>query len=150
MTVIKETIDISRSPAEVFSYVTDPTHLPEWQESAVAVRRIGDTPLAVGSKVAVTRRIGRREFTSTMQFIEWDPPKHWHVHGIDGPVRGDVQGTIEPLGDGERSRLTLSLHFEGFGIGRALVPLMVRPYVRKEMPRSERTLKGILESDAAF
>ncbi|MFE1907011.1 SRPBCC family protein [Streptomyces gardneri] len=149
MAAITETIDISRSPADVFSYVTDPTHLPEWQESAVSVRRLGEAPLAVGSKVAVTRRLGRREFTSTMQVIELEAPKHWHVHGIDGPVRGDVQGTIEPLDDGERSRLTLSLDFEGHGIGKALVPLVVRPHVRKEMPKDERTLKGILESGAA-
>ncbi|MER5207514.1 SRPBCC family protein [Streptomyces sp. NPDC002825] len=146
MPAITETIDIARTPADVFSYVTDPTHLPEWQESAVSVRKIGDTPLAVGSKVAVTRRLGKREFTSTMQVIELEPPRHWHVHGIDGPVRGDVQGTIEPLDDGERSRLTLSLDFEGHGIGMALVPLVVRPHARKEMPRDERALKGILES----
>ncbi|MEU7072079.1 SRPBCC family protein [Streptomyces narbonensis] len=148
MAAITETIDISRSPEEVFSYVTDPNHLPAWQESAVSVRRLGDEPFAVGSKVAVTRRLGRRDFTTTMQVIELDPPRRWHIHGIDGPVRGDVQGTIEPLGDGERSRLTLSLDFEGHGIGKALVPLVVRPHVRKEMPKDERTLKGILESGA--
>ncbi|MDV9188726.1 SRPBCC family protein [Streptomyces sp. SR27] len=148
MPVITETIDISRRPTEVFSYVTDPEHLPEWQESAVSVRRIGNEPLAVGSKVAVTRRLGRRVVTSTMQVIELDPPRSWHVHGIDGPVRGDIRGTIMPLEDGERSRVTLSLDFEGHGIGKALVPLVVRPHVRKEMPRDERTLKGILESGA--
>ncbi|MFI0923988.1 SRPBCC family protein [Streptomyces sp. NPDC021012] len=149
MSAITESIDISRTPAEVFSYATDPAHLPEWQESAVSVRAIGDAPLTVGSKAAVTRRLGKREFTTTMQVIELEPPRHWHVHGIDGPVRGDVQGTIEPLDDGERSRLTLSLDFEGHGIGKALVPLVVRPHVRKEMPRDELTLKNILESGAA-
>ncbi|MCX5230651.1 SRPBCC family protein [Streptomyces sp. NPDC006553] len=146
MPAIKESIDISRTPADVFSYVTDPTHLPQWQESAVSVRRLGSEPFAVGSKVAVTRRLGRREFTSTMEVVELDPPHRWHVHGIDGPVRGDIRGTIEPLDDGERSRVTLSLDFEGHGIGKALVPLVVRPHVRKEMPKDERTLKGILES----
>ncbi|WP_306327041.1 SRPBCC family protein [Streptomyces venezuelae] len=149
MPVITETIDISRRPAEVFSYVTDPTHLPEWQESAVSVRKMGSEPVATGSKVAVTRRLGRREFTSTMQFVELDPPRHWHVHGIDGPVRADVRGTIEPLDGGERSRVTLSLDFEGHGVGKAAVPLLVRPHARKEMPKDERTLKGILESGAA-
>ncbi|MEU3749858.1 MULTISPECIES: SRPBCC family protein [Streptomyces] len=149
MPAIKETIDISRTPADVFSYVTDPIHLPEWQESAVSVRRLDDEPLAVGSKIAVTRRLGRREFTLTMQVIELQPPRYWHLHGINGPVRGDVQGTIEPLDDAERSRLTLSLDFEGHGIGKALVPLVVRPHVRKEIPRDERILKGLLESGVA-
>lgn len=59
-----------------------------------------------------------------------------------------MKGTIEPLGDGERSRLTMSLDFETHGIGRVLVPLVVRPHVRKEMPRNEQTLKRLLEGSA--
>ncbi|MFJ5833537.1 SRPBCC family protein [Streptomyces sp. NPDC093089] len=45
MAAITESIDISRAPADVFGYVTDPTHLPEWQESAVSVRRRRGRPL---------------------------------------------------------------------------------------------------------
>ncbi|MFD7320427.1 SRPBCC family protein [Streptomyces sp. NPDC059875] len=148
MSAIKESIDISRSPEEVFTYVTDPTHLPDWQDSAVSVRLLGSEPIGVGAKVAVTRQIGRRQMVTIMQVIDLDPPRSWHIHGIDGPVRGDVQGTIEPIDDGEHSRLTLSIDFEGHGIGKALVPLVVRPHVRKEMPRDEQTLKGILEAGA--
>lgn len=148
MSAIKETIDISRPPEDVFSYVTDSSHLPEWQENTVSVRPVGDAPLAVGSRAVVTRRIGRREIPMTVEVTELDPPRSWHVRGVDGPVRGDVKGTIEPLGDGERSRLTLSLDFEAHGIGKLLVPLVVRPHVRKEMPRNEQKLKGVLERSA--
>ncbi|GGT59967.1 hypothetical protein GCM10014713_61800 [Streptomyces purpureus] len=149
MSEIRETIDISRRPEEVFSYVTDPSHLPEWQESAVSAQPLGDTPMAVGSKVAVTRRVGKREFPMTMQITEMDPPRYWHMKGIDGPVRGDVRGTIEPLEGGTRSRLTLALDFESHGIGKVLVPLVVRPHARKEMPKNEQRLKGLLERTAA-
>ncbi|MFE3763494.1 SRPBCC family protein [Streptomyces sp. NPDC059104] len=149
MSAIRETIDISRSPAEVYSYVTDPTHLPEWQDSAVSVHPLGDMPVHVGSRVEITRRIGKREFPTTIEFLELDPPRSWHLHGIDGPVRPDVRGTIEPLGDGRRSRVTLAMDFEGHGVGRALVPLLVRPYARKEMPRGEEKLKHMLEHPAA-
>lgn len=145
MSRINASVDISRPPEDVFAYVTDPSHLPEWQESAVAVRRTAGTLGAVGQQVAVTRRMGRRDFDMTMEMTQLDPPRSWHVHGVDGPVRGDVQGTIEPLDGGARSRLTLSLDFEGHGIGKALVPLVVKPRARKEMARDEQTLKGILE-----
>jgi len=37
MAPIVESIEISRSPEDVFPYVTDPSHLPEWQESVVSV-----------------------------------------------------------------------------------------------------------------
>ncbi|MCX4528920.1 MULTISPECIES: SRPBCC family protein [unclassified Streptomyces] len=145
MSAIRESIEISRSPQDVYAYVTDPSHLPEWQDSAVSARPLDGAPLHLGSKVALTRRIGRRRFPMTMQVTEFDPPRSWRLHGLDGPVRGDVRGTIEPLDGGRRSRVTLDLDFEAHGIGRALVPLVVRPYARKEMPRNEEKLKHLLE-----
>ncbi|MCX4716984.1 SRPBCC family protein [Streptomyces virginiae] len=146
MSAMRKSIDIDRRPEDVYSYLTDPTHLPEWQDSAVSAVPIGDLPVHVGSRILVTRQIGRRRVPTTMEFVELDPPRSWHVHGIDGPVRPDVRGTIEPLDGGTRSRVTLDVDFEGHGVGRALVPLVVRPMVRKEMPRGEEKLKHLLET----
>jgi uncharacterized protein YndB with AHSA1/START domain len=150
MAPIVESIEISRRPEDVFSYVTDPSRLPEWQESVVSVRREGegDAPVAVGSRVVVTRRVGRREVAMTTELTELNPPSGWAGRGIDGPVRGIVKGTIEPLGDGERSRLTIALDFEGHGIGKLLVPLVVRRQAQAEMPRNQQKLKQRLESSA--
>ncbi|MFD9335414.1 SRPBCC family protein [Streptomyces sp. NPDC060028] len=149
MSAISNSIDIDRRPEDVFAYVTDPTHLPEWQDSAVSAVPVGDLPVHVGSRVLVTRQIGKRTMPSTVEFTELDPPRSWHLHGVDGPVRPDVRGRIEPLDNGTRSRVTLSVDFEGHGMGRGLVPLMVKPMVRKEMPRSEEKLKHLLEHSAA-
>ncbi|MFB6823607.1 SRPBCC family protein [Streptomyces virginiae] len=146
MSAMRKSIDIDRRPEDVYSYLTDPTHLPEWQDSALSAVPIGDLPVHVGSRILVTRRIGRRRVPTTMEFVELDPPRSWHVHGIDGPVRPDVRGTVEPLDGGTRSRVTLDVDFEGHGVGRALVPLVVRPMVRKEMPRGEAKLKHLLET----
>ncbi|MFD4245523.1 SRPBCC family protein [Streptomyces sp. NPDC058525] len=149
MSAISNSIDIDRTPEDVYAYVTDPTHLPEWQDTAVSAVPLGDLPVHIGSRVLVTRQIGRRRVPTTMEYTELDPPRSWHVHGIDGPVRPDLRGYIEPLDDGTRSRVTLSLDFEGHGMGRALVPLAVKPLVRKEMPRSEEKLKHLLEHSAS-
>ncbi len=146
MAPIVNSIEISRRPDDVFSYLTDPSHVPDWQESAVSAR--GDTPLTVGSRVVVTRRVGRTERTMTNEVTELDPPKSWSLRGIDGPVRGNVKGTVEPLADGERSRVTLELDFEGHGIGKLLVPLVVRRQAQAEMPRNMQKLKDRLESGA--
>jgi len=148
MAPIVESIEISRRPEDVFSYVTDPSRLSEWQESVVSVRREGDAALAVGSRVVVTRRVGRRELAMTTELTELNPPSSWAVRGIDGPIRGIVEGTIEPLGDGDRSRVTIALDFEAHGIGKLLVPLVVRRQARTEMPRNQQKLKERLESGA--
>ncbi|MFJ6792841.1 SRPBCC family protein [Streptomyces sp. NPDC091268] len=149
MSTISNSIDIDRRPEEVFAYITDPTHLPEWQDSAVSAVPMGDLPVHTGSRVVVTRQIGKRRIPSTMEYTELDPPRSWHLHGVDGPVRPEVQGRIEPLDDGTRSRVTLSVDLEGRGMGRGLVPLVVKPMIRKEMPRSEEKLKHLLEHPAA-
>jgi uncharacterized protein YndB with AHSA1/START domain len=148
MTPIVESIEISRRPEEVFSYVTDPSRLPEWQESVVSVRRKESGPITVGSRAVMTRRIGRRERAMTAELVELNPPRSWAVRGVDGPVRGNVKGTIEPLEDGGRSRVTIELDFEGHAIGKLLVPLVVRRQAQKEVPRNQQKLKERLESGA--
>jgi hypothetical protein len=48
MAPIVASIEISRSPEDVFAYVTDPSHLPEWQGGVVRAERVGEGPVAVG------------------------------------------------------------------------------------------------------
>ena len=148
MAPIVSSVEIARRPEDVFSYVTDPSRLAEWQESLVSARAEGGGPPAVGSKVITTRRVGRSERTMTMEMTEISPSRSWAVRGIDGPVRGIVKGTVEPLDDGARSRVTIELELVGYGIGKLLVPLVVRSQARKEMPTNLRNLKERLESGA--
>ena len=141
-------IEIARPPEEVFAYATDPSRLAEWQESVVSTRIEGSGPPAVGSRVVVTRRIGRGERAMTAEMTELNPPRSWGVRGVDGPVRGNVKGTIDPLDDSARSRVTIELDLQGHGLGKLLVPLVVRRQAQKEMPTNLRNLKERLESGA--
>jgi uncharacterized protein YndB with AHSA1/START domain len=149
MAPIVSSVEIARRPEEVFSYMTDTARLPEWQESLVSARAEGGDPRAVGSKVTQTRRVGRGERTMTMETTEVNPPRSWAARGIDGPVRPIVKGAIDPVDGGARSRVTIELDFEGHGIGKLLVPLMVRREAKNELPRNTRQLKERLEGGAA-
>ncbi len=144
MAPIVASIEIARRPEDVFAYVMDPARLPEWQESLLSTRTEGSGPPTVGSRLIQTRRVGRSERMMTSELTELDPPRSWAARGIDGPVRARVKGTVEPL-DGERSRVTLELDFEGHGIGKLLVPLVVRRQARAETPTNMRSLKERLE-----
>jgi len=145
MAPIVVSVEISKPPADVFAYVTDPSRLPEWQASAVKVQT-DDAPTKVGSRVVVTRKAGPREMDMTVEIDDYNPPTSWGVRGVDGPVRGNVKGRIEPLDNGDRSRVTINLEFEGHGIGKLLVPLIVRRQAQKEMPQNVQTLKQRLEA----
>jgi uncharacterized protein YndB with AHSA1/START domain len=144
---IINSIEIARSPEQVFAYVTDPSRLAEWQESVVGARIEESGPPGGGSRVTLTRRIGRGERTMTSE-VTVSPSRSWAVRGVDGPVRGMVKGSVEPLDDNARSRVTIELDFEGNGIGKLLVPLLVRRQAQKELPTNLRNLKERLESGA--
>jgi uncharacterized protein YndB with AHSA1/START domain len=144
MAAIVESIDISRRPEDVFSYATDFSHFPEWQGGVVSARPGGDGPLAVGSKAVVTRRVGPRTAARTEEITELNPPRSWAVRGRGGPLIAIAKGTVEPLADGERSRVAIAIDFEAHGIGKLLLPL-VRRQARKQLPKNEQQLKEVLE-----
>jgi len=55
-----------------------------------------------------------------------------------------VDVSVEPLSE-DRSRLSIAIDFEGHGIGKLLVPLVVRREAQKEMPANLAMLKQRLE-----
>ena len=147
MAPMVHSVEIDRSRADVFAYVTDPARFPEWQEAVVRASRQGSGPLEQGSRISLTRRMGKREQTMTSELTEYTPPESYAFRVVDGPVRALGKGRFEALGD-ERTRFTFELDFEGHGLGKLLVPLFVRRSAAKELPESHANLKRKLESGA--
>jgi uncharacterized protein YndB with AHSA1/START domain len=146
MAPLSTTIEVARPPEQVFAYVTDPTRFVEWQHGVVGGHMDRDGPLGVGDKCLTTRRIGGAERSVASQITHVDPPREWGVRAIDGPIRATVDVTVTPLNEGQRSRVTIELDFTGHGIGKLLVPLVVRRSALKEMPANLERLKQRLES----
>ena len=144
MAPIVTTIDVDRPAEDVFAYSIDPTHFAEWQQGVLDGRLDPPDNPTAGTRCYTTRRIGGANRTSTSVIDHINPPKAWGVRGTDGPIRAIVDLTVEPL-SADRSRLTISVDFTGHGIGKLLVPLVVRREAAKEMPSNLATLKRRLE-----
>ncbi|MGH9030435.1 MAG: SRPBCC family protein [Acidimicrobiales bacterium] len=144
MSAITVSTEVNRSASDVFGYATDPSRFSEWQKGLVDGHLEGTSAPTVGTKCLTTRRIGFSNRRVTSELTHIDPPKTWGVRGIDGPIRATVDLTVEPLADA-RSRLTIAVSFEGRGIGRVLVPLVVQRQAIQEMPDNLAALKTQLE-----
>ena len=96
----------------------------------------------------MTRRMGKREQTFTTELTGWNPPRSYAFRGIDGPVRPIGKGTLEPIGEASSTRFTFSIDFEGHGLGKLLVPLVVKRQAKKEIVQSHEALKNRLESSS--
>ena len=145
MAPIVDTVEIARSPQEVFAYLDDLRRHGEWQAQIVEVTSGSDGPTRVGSRATEKRRVpgGPREFT--YEIVEHDPPRAVSFRVIDGPVRPVGTVRVEPLDEGARSRLTLELDFEGHGLGKLLAPLARRD-ARGHVPQDQIRLKERLEA----
>jgi len=146
MTAIVESIEIECPPGDVFEYATDLSRYPEWQRGVGSARLQGNGPIKAGSRAVMTRRVGPRMVEYIEEMAELNPPRSWTVRSVGGlPVTAIAQCAIEPLDGGERSRIALSLDFKAHGIGRLLLPLVVRRQARKTLAEDARELKKILE-----
>jgi uncharacterized membrane protein len=143
---IRESIEISRSPEDVFAYIDDLATHGEWQEQVVSAKVAPDGPTKVGTRSTEVRRIGGREQEMTYEVTEHSPPQVFAFRGVDGSIRAIGRATVEPLDDGARSRVTLDLDFEGHGMGKLMLP-MVRSQAGKQVHKDQARLKQRLESD---
>ena len=144
MPPITASIEVDRSAEEVFAYATDPRRFSEWQKGVVGGQMDRPGAPQVGDRCLTTRRIGLVDRPVASELIRFDPPHLWGVRGVDGPIRAIVDVTVEPRSD-TSAHLTITLDFEGHGIGRLLVPLVVERQAKREMPVNLAALKGHLE-----
>lgn len=142
--MIRSSIDIDRSPSDVFAYVEELDRHGEWQDAIISARKEPPGPTRLGTHNFEMRRIpgGPREIES--EIVEYEPPRRIAARGLNGPVRATIVITIEPLDGGSRSRFTLELTLVGRGIGK-LFAVLARRSARREVPRDQVRLKGILE-----
>jgi Polyketide cyclase / dehydrase and lipid transport len=97
--------------------------------------------LPAGSRAAALRRSDG----PSLEVTEHDPPRKVSFRGTAGPVRPVTAVTVEPVGDGSRSRVSLELDLQGHGFGKLVAPFARRQAAREVQQDHER-LKERLEA----
>jgi hypothetical protein len=147
MAPITASIEIARRPEEVFAYLGYLSRHGEWQEQIVTAQKHGDEPTKVGTQSTERRHMGPRVQSTTYEVTEYDSPRAFAFHGLDGPVRVVGRVTLDPVRDGAGTKVSLVLDFEGRGFGKLIVPV-ARMQTRKQVPKDQQRLKERLESGA--
>jgi uncharacterized protein YndB with AHSA1/START domain len=145
--VITKSIEINRRPEEVFAYLDQPERHGEWQPEVVSTTIETEGPVGVGTRVKEMRKMGGREQDSSYEITEHDPPSKTSFRGIGGAVRPEGTVTVESIGDGSSSRVTLDFDLVGYGFGKLIVPL-ARRQAAKTIEGNQQLLKKKLESGA--
>jgi carbon monoxide dehydrogenase subunit G len=127
------TIEIARTPEDVFAYLTDVSHLPAWQSGVrSATERDG--------RIAESRSLLGRDFDTSLEIVASEAPRIFTLRALDGPVPFTVRHELEPTDGGTRLTVTAEGDVPGFAAG--LLARGAERQFRKDFDR----LKQILES----
>ena len=92
MRKIHKSIQIERSPEEVFAFATDPANTPRWLKGVTQLEVRGGGPVKLGSVLHETRRMKGREISADIEVTEhggpaegFDPP---YVHAASSQAAG--------------------------------------------------------------
>ena len=138
---MEHTVTVNRPAEEVFDYLADVRHLPEWQDGVVEVRSDGE-PRAGSRFVEVRSFLGKR-IESTIEIVAYEPSTLFTIKVIQGPIPFEVRHTIEPEGSGTR------VHVVGEGEPGGFFKLaegLVTRQVQKAAEKDFAQLKQVLEA----
>jgi carbon monoxide dehydrogenase subunit G len=127
------TIEIARPPEEVYAYLTDVSHVPEWQ-AGVKSAELRD------GRIEESRSLFGRELHTKLEIVEQEEPTLFTLRALDSPVPFTVRHELEPADGGTRLTVTADGDVPGFAAG--LLARRAEKHFRKDFDR----LKEILES----
>lgn len=140
---IAETFVVAAGPEIVFDYMVNPSNLAEWQTSKTSVEQLTPGPPGLGTRIRerTKPRVGK-EFEQIVEFTDFDRPRRFHVHIVQGPYPIDGTWTFAPHDQG--TTVSFAADGELDGAMRYLEPV-VRLLLAREFAGYHRNLRRNLE-----
>lgn len=129
--------EISRSPDQVFAYLTDPAALPAWQGTDEVIQ-LTPGPVGLGTRFREVRTNLGKRIESVTEVSAYEPNRAFGVRIVDGPVPIDGDWKLE----GSSTATQLAFTASGAGSHRLLKPILRRQFTKQHLK-----LKAILESE---
>ncbi|WP_456698537.1 SRPBCC family protein [Aeromicrobium sp. P5_D10] len=139
---VERTFTVSRSPEDVFDYLSDFTNTNEWDPGTVETTRVtGDGGL--GTTYANRSEFMGREVDLTYETIGFDRPTFFSCRGTNKTATATDSMTFTR--DGDRTQIRYRADFEFHGITKLFAPLVVKPKLGALADETVEQIKAALE-----
>ena len=142
---VRAAVVIDRPVAEVFAFVADLRHDPQWFRGVHEVRVVSSMDSGVGTEYEQVTRLFGVSFVARVLMTEYEPPHRAALLALRSGTPFRAVYTFEPLDSGRSTRYTLDADVSGAGLYRLLGPLFL-PLLRRATRSRMRGLKRVLES----
>ncbi|MGH2722659.1 MAG: SRPBCC family protein [Actinomycetota bacterium] len=134
------TVDIRRSPEEVFKYLAHFENVPMWNYAIAETAKVSAGPVGVGTRYRQVRSIPRRS-EEGFEVTAFEPHRKLAIEGTLGPFASVLEYRIDPTEGGSRVTNEVQLTPRGvLGVVGQLAPSRVKEAVAKNLGELKRLL----------
>lgn len=141
MITFTNTIHINRSANDVYDYLCDLEHVPEWNWAIAETKKISQGPINVGTRFRQTRTIPGPAI-ETLEITELEPDRHIEIQGSLARLSARLTYDLDETGTG--TELTNSMHLDASGALRVTAPVL-GPRIKHAVADNLDELKTRLE-----
>ena len=142
MITFTNTVRINRPPAEVYAYLADLEHVPEWNWAITETTKITQGPVAVGTRYRQTRSTPRPA-TETLEITALDTNRHIAIQGTLAELAARLSYHLNEVEGG--TELANTVNVEPHGALRLAGPVL-GPRIDKAVASNLDDLKTRLET----
>ena len=146
-TLIENSIEIARTPEDVFDYLSDMGNEVHWNPDCVLIEQLTDGPVGVGTRFRAKWKQGPVIFP---EVTAYERPRTW-TYSNGGSIGCVLTITLEPSGNGG-TRLTASGLWSANGLARLFFPVFIRTMRKAEVQvvaNARRALEARADQTAA-
>ncbi|HSR21877.1 MAG TPA: SRPBCC family protein [Anaerolineales bacterium] len=143
MISLEVSIEVGRSPIEVFAFLSEFTNDAKWQADLVRVEKTSSGPVALGSTGRYVAKFLGQEMKNDVVVTVFETPRRFALKTTSGPIQFETVSTLEAAGAG--TRLTMTATAEPGGFFKVAEGLVKRE-AEKTLARDAQRLKEILEA----
>lgn len=141
-------IEIARSPRDVFDFLSDPGNMPLWQSGVVRSTVVSAGPITLGTRFDEIVKVGPWHLRTECAITEFDPPRALGFSAESAPISYRGEFRFEPHEGG--TRIVASGRGVMRGLWRLLEPVLAadaRRGLGVELERIKSVVEGSRQGD---
>ncbi len=143
MIEVRETIEVSRSPEQVFAFWADWTNNPTWQNGMESCEWTSEPPLRLGSTYDQRASFLGRTIISSFEVVEYEPDTVVRIKTTKSTFPLDITRRVSP-GPNGGTILNATIRGEPTGLMKLFNPLAQR-MVAHSIHQDYQRLKKLLD-----
>ena len=144
MASFSHSVEVARSPDEVFPWLLEEDRVPRWTGELESYRNLDGGPVRQGSRLLQVLEIGGSRFEVELEVTRYEPPRAAESRFTTNGVEIVNVYTLEAVGTG--ARLTQSMDAQPKSFGARMVIPVVRGRLERKLTDDLERLRALLEA----